>query len=138
MIICDPVGRRASALLPASPSHSAADGDDDTLLDIPAPVTASTKGEKGTTDPSSSSTISSKARASASAGVGGSPGGDVGRTKDGVNAAAVPLSTTDTERVVWPAWDLRAFIVKSNDDLRQEVYSCFFLCNQEEQCTYHK
>ena len=32
----------------------------------------------------------------------------------------------------WPAWDLRAFIVKSNDDLRQEIccLQLMQLCNE--------
>ena len=117
------MGRRSSSLLPPSPSHSTADGDDDKdQIENPSSSSFPSSGERGTTDPpSSSSAASSRATATVPSGVVSPSGGDAGAGAIASTAPVVPLPTTDTARVVWPAWDLRAFIVKSNDDLRQEV-----------------
>ena len=51
-------------------------------------------------------------------------GGAAGGVGSGAVAGTMSMTADDhamMPRVVWPAWDLRAFIVKSNDDLRQEV-----------------
>ena len=140
MIICDPVGRRASAALPPSPGPgpSAADIENDAghMQDSTVASSSSSdpsKGEWGATDPSASATrptdAATAAAEGATAAAEGATAAGATSTVDvpGAEAAAVVASTADAAaaaavlRVVWPAWDLRAFIVKSNDDLRQEV-----------------
>ena len=111
VIVCDPVGRRSpqppllgvGAGAGAGPARGASPAVDGVLQGDTAAAAAGAVGARGV-----SPTPFGAADNHHPSGAPSNGGGNGGAAAGGGARAAY-----------WPAWDLRAFIVKSNDDLRQ-------------------